>query len=40
MVVLSDLWPLYTHTFQSKEFDLNCLNFYIKSVVSIFVQYI
>ena len=30
MVVLSDLWPLYTHTFQSNEFELNWLNFYLK----------
>ena len=36
-VVLSDEWPLYTHTFESNEFALFLLNFYLKSVKFLFL---
>ena len=38
MVVLSGVWPLYTHTFQSNEFALNWLYFYFKSVKFLFLS--
>ena len=40
MVVLSDMWPLYTHTFLStfcNKFALNRSNFYLKSVKFLFL---
>ena len=37
MVVLSDVQPLYTHAFESNEFVLNWVNFYLKSVNFLFL---
>ena len=40
VVVLSDVWPLYTHTFKSNEFASNWVKFILKTCkVSIYVQY-
>ena len=37
MVVLSDVQPLYMHALESNEFVLNWVNFYLKSVIFLFL---